>query len=252
MALSTISLKAALGSYSQLINNGRDVTAESINRHGEMVRKVSAVVDEVAAKQDGILSSKTLSDQGKSQALAELSTATGSRLAFLERVVHELQNDKRATKEQLDTVKPPAHLASDPVLQYWQGREIRDRLQGLTQQEKDVIFLQAAEAELDPDDKQAQANQDAVLWALQVTPGGPMISPEIMRRALDERAKRTNPDTYARMQQVELLHESLNGLRDSVVGWLNGLGGDPKKVDDWRNDEAIKRTNERRPDLMNE
>ena len=30
------------------------------------------------------------------------------------------------------------------------------------------------------------------------------------------------------------------------------LGGDPKKVDDWRNDEAIKRTNERRPDLMNE
>ena len=30
------------------------------------------------------------------------------------------------------------------------------------------------------------------------------------------------------------------------------LSGDPKKVDDWRNDEALKRTSERRPDLLNE
>ena len=30
------------------------------------------------------------------------------------------------------------------------------------------------------------------------------------------------------------------------------LSGDPKKVDEWRQDEAIKRTYERRPDLMNE
>ncbi|MGZ8541170.1 MAG: tRNA (guanosine(37)-N1)-methyltransferase TrmD [Chitinophagaceae bacterium] len=30
------------------------------------------------------------------------------------------------------------------------------------------------------------------------------------------------------------------------------LSGDPKKVDEWRNDEALKRTSERRPDLLNE
>jgi tRNA (guanine37-N1)-methyltransferase len=30
------------------------------------------------------------------------------------------------------------------------------------------------------------------------------------------------------------------------------LSGDPKKVDEWRNDEALKRTAERRPDLLNE
>ena len=30
------------------------------------------------------------------------------------------------------------------------------------------------------------------------------------------------------------------------------LSGDPKKVDDWRHDEAVKRTSERRPDLMND
>lgn len=29
------------------------------------------------------------------------------------------------------------------------------------------------------------------------------------------------------------------------------LSGDPKKVDEWRHDEAMKRTSERRPDLMN-
>ena len=30
------------------------------------------------------------------------------------------------------------------------------------------------------------------------------------------------------------------------------LSGDPKKVDEWRNDEAVKRTSERRPDLLND
>jgi tRNA (guanine37-N1)-methyltransferase len=30
------------------------------------------------------------------------------------------------------------------------------------------------------------------------------------------------------------------------------LSGDPKKVDEWRNDEALKRTAERRPGLLNE
>ena len=30
------------------------------------------------------------------------------------------------------------------------------------------------------------------------------------------------------------------------------LSGDPKKIDDWRHDEAVKRTTERRPDLLNE
>ena len=30
------------------------------------------------------------------------------------------------------------------------------------------------------------------------------------------------------------------------------LSGDPKKVDEWRHDEAVKRTSERRPDLLND
>jgi len=30
------------------------------------------------------------------------------------------------------------------------------------------------------------------------------------------------------------------------------LSGDPKKIDDWRNEESIKKTTERRPDLLNE
>jgi tRNA (guanine37-N1)-methyltransferase len=30
------------------------------------------------------------------------------------------------------------------------------------------------------------------------------------------------------------------------------LSGDPKKVDEWRNDEAVKRTGERRPDLLDQ
>ena len=30
------------------------------------------------------------------------------------------------------------------------------------------------------------------------------------------------------------------------------LSGDPKKVDEWRHDEAVKRTTERRPDLLND
>jgi hypothetical protein len=103
------------------------------------------------------------------------------------------------------------------------------------QSERDITVLKAAEGVAeDPDDvEQAaveQANRDALLWAFQQTPGGPMITADAMRRALKSRAKRTNPQTFGRLEDITYLHESLAGIRDSLVNWLRALGGDPKII----------------------
>jgi hypothetical protein len=230
MALNTVSLRNSLSGYLQLFANRRDVSTQNLNHHGDMVRKVDGVVEEVGTKEQNIINNRTLSDEGKATQVAALATATASKLKFLERVVFSLEDDRRQTEATLFVVKPPAHLGSDPLLQYLYGKEIRDRYQSLSPQERDVTFLKASEAELDPADAQAQVNREAVLWAFQQTPAGPMVSEDVMRRALDERAIRLNPETWLRLQQVRMLHESLNGLRETVAEWLKGLGADPKKV----------------------
>lgn len=231
MAINVESLRASLSAYLQLISNQRDATADTINQHGEMVRKVDAVLEEVQSKERGIVTSRALSDEGKRLDLAKLATSTAPRFAFLGKQLHHIEEHSREMKTTLFTINPPAHLGDDKVLKYLYGREIRDRFAGLTQQEKDVAFLQAAGgAATDPDDVQAQANRDAVLWAIQETPGGPMLTAELVQRSLDERARRTNPETVARLHQVTLLHESLSGLRDSVANWLHGLGGDQQTI----------------------
>lgn len=223
MALNTVSLKASLSGYLQLVANRTDATTDTLNQHADIVRKVNGVVEGVETKQDSITSSKVLSDEGKSQAVAELATATASKLGFVERVVRQLDDDLRATEATLFTIKAPATLGADPLLRFLFGKEIRDRYQGLTQNEKDSAFVQATQAGLDG---------DLVLWAIQETPGGPAITKEILVNALEERARHQNPETFAQLAQVTLLHDSLSGLRDTVVDWLKGLGGDPKKIFD--------------------
>jgi hypothetical protein len=44
MALNIISLRSSFSGYIQLMANRRDVVTESVNRHGEILRKVDSVV----------------------------------------------------------------------------------------------------------------------------------------------------------------------------------------------------------------
>lgn len=230
MPLNTSSVRSSLTGYVQIMATRRDVSSHTLNENNEAIRKTDAVVEGVAVKEQAILANRTLSNEGKATQVAALATETAQKLAFLERMVRQFADDIRATSGNLYTVKPPPAAGTDPLLQYLYGKEIRDRYQSLSPQERDLALFKASEA--DGSTADAQANRDAVLWAFQQTPGGPMITPDVMRRALEERAQRLNPQTYARLQDITHLHDSLSAMRDSLVNWLRGLGGDQKKIFD--------------------
>lgn len=218
MALNTASLRSSLNSYLQSVVGRRELTADQINTGVEIIRKIDQVAEGVQAKQQSIQESKVFNDVGKSQASAELGTATISKMTPLARVVRSHEEDIHDTKHALYAVKVPETFGTDASVQYFYGKEIRDQYRGLNQNERDSAFAVAA-----------QTDTDAVLWALLQAPT-PLVSAEIMERVLAERAERLNPETVARLKQVEILHEILSGLLDAVRMWLRGLGADPKVI----------------------
>ncbi len=62
------------------------------------------------------------------------------------------------------------------------------------------------------------------------SPTGEMVSEEVKRRGLDERAKRLRPLEYEQYKQNTLLVEYMRSLRDHVSLWLRGLGVDSKAI----------------------
>jgi hypothetical protein len=217
--MNTASLKSALGSYSQGFVKRPNASTENVNFHSEMIQKVAGVVEEAATKEAATRANKGLSDEGKATTIATGATATAAKLAFLERVVSRVEGERQTAKATLDLVKPPSTLGPDPLLRYLFAKEIRDRYTGLDQQKRDAAYLQAA-----------AEDHETVLWAIQETPAGPMITPEIRQRGLDERGQRVNPELYNSWRQSDLLHDSLNGLRNGLVNWLTELGGDPQAI----------------------
>jgi hypothetical protein len=215
MALNTALLQSCLDAFSQGFVKRPHASTENVNFHSQMIQKVVGVVQEAASKEAATRANKGLSDEGKSTTIATGATATAAKLAFLERVVSRVEGERATAHANLTMIPPPSAAGTDPLLQYLFAKEIRDRYQGLTQQEKDLAFLKVAEAD----------GGDATLWAFQQAPV-PMISPDIKVRALEERGRRLHPQTYAEFQQSDLLHESLSGVRAALIDWLRGLGGD--------------------------
>lgn len=229
MSLNSASLRASLHAYLQVVSTRQDLSTSGVNHAGDLIRKIDAAIEQVQSKEFSITASTVLSDTGKGAALGQLAEASVSRFAFVSRVIESQEGDIAGMKTALFTVKAPVSLGTDPIVQYLAGKEMRDRLHGLTQQERDMAFVQAADVSDDPDE---QANRDAIVWAVQATPGGARVTPDILRRVLAERAERANPQTVKRLHEVEALHETLSGLRDAVVDWLRSLGGDQKKIYD--------------------
>lgn len=172
MALNTLSLRSSLSGYLQLFNNRTDISTETLNTHNDLIRKVDGMVEAVQTKELGIVTSKVLSNEGKSQAVAELSTASAPKFGFLERVVRQLEEDLRATKERLYTMKPPARFGTDARVQYANGLEIRQDYKRLIQNERDAAFVLAT-----------QSGDDAVIWAMLEAPVL-MVTPEILDSAV--------------------------------------------------------------------
>jgi hypothetical protein len=221
-------MKASLSSYRDGLADAAPATRA---RGGEIIDRVDTVVKEVATKQDGITASNVLSDAGKSEADGALANATASKLSFVKKEVSGLESDLAATQAVLYDVKPPAKVGADPLLQFLYGKEIRDSYKGLTQNEVDAAFVAATQQDADEDsaDQEEQAVRDAIVWAMLQAPV-PMVSETIRDRVLAERAQHQNPATWARLQQVDLLRENLSGLRETLVAWLTGLGGDPAVI----------------------
>jgi hypothetical protein len=231
---STVLLKASLDNYLELfLNPKRPVTTENINVHAGLIRHVGEVLDAVGVKEDGIDANPRLSQDGKVEAKAELAEKTIPQLAFLARVITQQEEVRHTEKQAMYRIPVPAAAGTDPSLQYQYGREIRDLRRDMDQQARDAQFLKDCEwsaADEDEDPDVARAHRDARLWAILQTPGGPQISPEVLRRGLEERGRRLHPETFITWQQASLLIDNLGGLRDAIVGWLRGLGANQQTV----------------------
>jgi hypothetical protein len=206
------------------------LATDNLNLHSELIVKTKDRVTAFKNKKAPVLADRAKSDEGKATAIASLATASLGDYKFLNVVATREADTADRLRKDLFTIKAPATLGTDPLLQFLFGKEIRDRYQGLTQQEKDIAFLQMAEAE--GGGTEAQANRDTVLWAFQSAPGGHTVTPDLMTRVLDERARRLQPAVYAQLEQAEIMADQVGGLRDHVVLWLKGLGADSVKVHD--------------------
>jgi hypothetical protein len=226
MALNSVSMRGSLDAYLQVFANRADISTDTLSFHNSMIVKVVGAVEQVGTKEQAILADRTKSDEGKGSALAALATASASSFAFLERVVSRVEGERETAKLTLDRVTPP------PGLDKEDAREIRDTYRGLAQPERDTVCLQAAEASIDQEDLDAQARATAVLWSLLNAPGYTLITPDVQRRALEERGQQLHPATFAQFQQADMLYDSLAGLRDTLVGWLRGFGGNQQAIFD--------------------
>ncbi|MBS0165514.1 MAG: hypothetical protein JSR29_05515 [Nitrospira sp.] len=212
MSMNLDSLRARLLHELQKSLN-REMTADTVNQRNEQLTKGLATVERLIPKRDAILNDRSLSDDGKRDKIAALATESMSEFAHLERVVDRLEKDIDGTP--IFSVKALADL----VLRQLRNQEIRDGLRGLSQNERDTQFLRAAEL-----------NQEETLDAMLDSPGGPLVSPDMKRRALDARAQRLHPQAYAQYQQNLLLRDAVKAVLEHVCLCLVSMGVDPRAV----------------------
>lgn len=217
------------------------LTTDNLNLHNELTLKLRGVVEAYMETERAVQANRALSDQGKAEQLTTAGTRALTATEWLARVVSRLDDERRGLRTALFTIKMPIRFGTDAQVQYDNGKELRERYTDLTQQARDMVFIQMSEAVAieDPDDADSvahaameQARRDEVLWAFQETPGPALITRDIQDRTLTERAKRTQPAQYAQLQQTDIMYEQLAGLRDHVVLWLRELRVDAMKIHD--------------------
>lgn len=213
MRMNLESFRARLQHDLQATHN-REMETDTVNQLREQQTKALATVERLIPKRDAIVNDRSLSDAGQRAKIAALATDFMPEFAHLERVEDRLGKDIANTS--IFTVKPPI---SDAVVRQLRNQETRNGLRGLTQNEQDVQFLRAAELD-----------QDETLDAMLDAPGGPLVTADMTRRALDARAQRLHPQAYAQHQQNVLLRDAVKGLLEHVALTLVSMGVDPQKI----------------------
>jgi hypothetical protein len=116
----------------------RDMSTETLNRRNELEVKLLARLEQFAAKKKSIWDNRTLSDQGKQQQEGKQADELLPDLAWIGRVLTALEKEQAQRKAVLFTVEP---TVKDDVLRHLRARELRDRMAGLNQAERDVAYL---------------------------------------------------------------------------------------------------------------
>lgn len=196
----------------------RDMSTDTLNRRNELWVKLLDRLEQFQAKEKGILANRMLTDEGKRQQLTTAADELLTDLRWLGRVIEALEGEQTQREVILFTVEPIVTV-KDELLRYHRLRELRDRMAGLTQAERDRAYLAASER-----------SDSETLLAMQEAPGEKWVSPEIQDRADRERAKRTKPDLFDTYTQNGVLHEHLHSMADHIAMMLRGYGTPPEKV----------------------
>lgn len=165
-------------------------------------------------KRQAIQDNRSLSPQGQRDEIAKLANESVGDHTSMSKQVERWSDEIADTP--LFSVKSPI---TDPVVRQLRGQEIRDGLRGLDENERNAQFILAAERDL-----------DEVLDSMLTSPTGPLVNPDVKRRALDTRARRLNPKGYANWEQTILLRDEVKALLEHVALCLVSMGADAVKV----------------------
>jgi hypothetical protein len=192
----------------------RDMTADTHNQSNEIRIKTRSNLVRLKDKGQAIKDNRSLSPEGQRAATATLANDSVGDYVSMGKQVERWSDEIADTP--LFSVKSPI---TDPVVRQLRGQEIRDGLRGLDENERNSQFIVAAERDL-----------DEVLDSMLTSPTGPLVSPDVKRRALDARARRLNPKGYAQWEQTTLLRDEVKALLEHVALCLISMGADAVKV----------------------
>jgi hypothetical protein len=190
---------------------GRDIKLATLT-------KTAPSVAVVALEVNGILNDLKLSDQGQQTKLM----AVGPRVVPMFEHIGIVLSQADQAQARLEVVlfgaitKEPA---GNEVVRYLRQAEIRRALGAASKSERNAKYLLAVEV-----------NDFETAQALLNWPGGPMVSPDIQKRAREAFAQRTSPEALAKLHGIEVLREQLTVLATQVAQWLLHLGASPEAI----------------------
>jgi len=194
-----------------------DMATKTVNRYHELVVQALSKLEPFQNIEKGIRANRSLSAEGIQQQLLKLTTDSLANWEPEGRVLRALEAEMSQQRTDLFTIKP---TITDELLRHHRAREIRDRMSGLNQAERDQAYLKASQ----------EGNAEALL-AMQEVPGETQwITRDIQERADTERARHQHPDLFNEYSQNQLLHERFHGLVDHTAQWLRSFGTPPAKV----------------------
>ena len=193
-------------------------TTDNLNLWNEALVRVDATVERVEAEEQNILRDKSLSDEGKSKALAALADKSIDAFGFLGRLLSQTDTSIRNLQQKLfSPLEHPTDAGvTERLIRELRASEIRGTLEG---DNLDSTFLLAV-----------QSGNLETAQALLTAPGGSMVNADTLERAKIEFAKKSDKAGYDRLLALEFLRDHLAGLAAHVASWLERMGAQPTAV----------------------